>query len=208
MHDRFLRLVGAEYTRRAVLKGGAGAVAALGGVLFGAGFRFANEVLAANAGDVDVLNFALGLEHVENALYQKANMSGKLGGMAADMLRTWGGYEQAHVDALTKAIRDAGGSPVAPGMYTFPSGMLDTQDGILQFVSTLEETVVGAYTGVANKLEDKGLLALAASIVQVEERLRALARSLLGDKHPIPSPLSAVFTADEVGARIKPLVAP
>jgi hypothetical protein len=215
MHERYLRLVTTEFDRRTLFKGAAGAAGsatalAMGGDgLFNLGFRYAQTALAQAAPtDPDILNFALGLEHLENELYKQIVAGGKATGMAADMIKLWGGYEQAHVDALTKAVGDLGGKPIGPGKYTFPAGMLDTQEHILDFLSTVESTVVGAYTGAANKLRDKGLLAFAGSIVQVEERQRALCRLLVGDKHPIPLPLSALLTADQVNAQVKPFISP
>ncbi len=214
MYGGYLRLVGIEFTRRAVLKGAAGVMgtavgaAAGGDRLFGIGMRFAAGVLAADAGDLDILNFALGLEHLENALFRQINAGGKLTGVPADMAKAWGGHEQAHVDALTKAVGDGGGKPVGPSTYSFPAGMLDTQENIFKFLVTVESIGVGAYTGAANALKDKGLLAVAGSIVQVEARHTALSRLLSGDKKPLPVPLSRVLTADEVSAQIKPFVTP
>lgn len=213
MHDDYLRLVSVEYRRRTILKGALGAMAATGGLamfgdaLVGAGSRFAQAVLAADASDVDILNFALGLEHLENEIYRQINAGGKLTAPAADLAKAFGGHEQAHVAALTKAIADAGGTPVGPGRYNFPAGSLDTQDNIFRFLAMVETTGVGAYTGAASKLKDKALLATAGSIVQVASRHAALSRLLSGDKKPIPAPLSAVFNQDEVNAQVKPLVA-
>lgn len=213
MHDDYLGLVSVAYRRRTILKGGLGAMAAVGGIvmsgegLFRDGSRFAQAALAADAGDVDILNFALGLEHLENELYKQVNAGGKLTGPAADLARAFGGHEQAHVDALITAIRQASGTPVGPGKYNFPSGSLDTQDNTFRLLATVETIGVGAYTGAANKLKDKALLAAAGSIVQVAARHAALSRLLSGDKRPVPAPLSAMFTQDEVNAQVKPLVA-
>jgi hypothetical protein len=214
MHDDCLALVNTAYARRSVLKAALGAMGAAAGTamggdrLFGVGFRLAQDALAADAGDVDILNFALSLEQLEDALYNQIGAGGKVAGMAADMVKLWGGYERAHVDAMTKAVADMGGKPVVPGKYTFPQGMLDTQEHVLDFLSMVESTVVGAYTGAANKLRDKDILAFVGSIVQVEERQRALCRLLLGDKHPIPLPLSALLPADQVNAQFRPFISP
>jgi hypothetical protein len=212
MLDRYFRLLTADCNRRAVLKG---AVAAVGAVscnatcddrLFAIGYRFAQNVLAADTGDVAILNFALGLEHLENELYKQINAGGKVTGVPADMTKLWGNHEQSHVDALTKAVSDMGGKPVGSATYTFPAGMLTGQADTFRFLANVETIGVGAYTGAANKLQDKNLLAIAGSIVQVAARHAALSRLLSGDKKPIPAPLSAVFTADEVAAQIKPFV--
>ena len=106
--------------------------------------------------------------------------------MPADMTKLWGSHEQSHVDALTKAVSDMGGKPVGSATYTFPAGMLTGQADTFRFLANVETIGVGAYTGAANKLQDKNLLAVAGSIVQVAARHAALSRLLSGDKKPIP----------------------
>jgi hypothetical protein len=211
MQDRYLRLVTTEFNRRTLFKGAAGAVGAAGALamggnnLFNLGFGYAQSVLAATMGDLDILNFALGLEHLENVMYQQIVASGKLTGEAADLAKMFGSYEQAHVDALTKALQGANYANIAKqGTYKFPA--FDTQDNILKFLNTVEPVGVGAYTGAANKLTDKSLLGVAGAIVQVEARQLAITMSLAGNKTPVASALSESFTTDEVNAKVKPLI--
>ena len=211
MQDRYLRLVTTEFNRRTLFKGAAGAVGAAsalamgGNNLFNLGFGYAQSVLAATSGDLDILNFALGLEHLENVMYQQINASGKLTGEASDLAKMFGSFEQAHVDALTKALQGANYANIAKqGTYKFPT--FDTQDNILKFLNTVEPVGVGAYTGAANKLTDKSLLSVAGSIVQVEARQLAITMALSGNKMPVPMALSENFTADEVNAKVKPLI--
>jgi hypothetical protein len=211
MQDRYLRLVTTEFNRRTLFKGAAGAVGAAGALamggnnLFNLGFGYAQSVLAATSGDLDILNFALGLEHLENVMYQQINASGKLTGEASDLAKMFGSFEQAHVDALTKALQGANYANIAKqGTYKFPT--FDTQDNILKFLNTVEPVGVGAYTGAANKLTDKSLLSVAGSIVQVEARQLAITMALSGNKMPVPMALSENFTADEVNAKVKPLI--
>ena len=211
MQDRYLRLVTTEFNRRTLFKGAAGAVGAAsalamgGNNLFNLGFGYAQSVLAATMGDLDILNFALGLEHLENIMYQQIVASGKLTGEAADLAKMFGSFEQAHVDALTKALQGANYANIAKqGTYKFPT--FDTQDNILKFLNTVEPVGVGAYTGAANKLTDKSLLGVAGSIVQVEARQLAITMALAGNKMPVPSALSENFTTDEVNTKVKPLI--
>ena len=123
-----------------------------------------------------------------------------------DLAKMFGSFEQAHVDALTKALTDAKYANIAKeGKYNFPA--FDTQDNILKFLNTVEPVGVGAYTGAANKLTDKSLLGVAGSIVQVEARQLAITMALAGNKMPVSGALSESFTADEVNAKVKPLIA-
>jgi hypothetical protein len=213
MQDRYLRLVTTEFNRRTLFKGAAGAVGAAGALamggnnLFNLGFGYAQSVLAATMGDLDILNFALGLEHLENVMYQQINASGKLTGEASDLAKMFGSFEQAHVDALTKALQGANYANIAKqGTYKFPDFKTQTEAQVLMFLNTVEPVGVGAYTGAANKLTDKSLLGVAGSIVQVEARQLAITMALSGNKMPVPSALSENFTADEVNAKVKPLI--
>jgi Ferritin-like domain len=210
MHQRYLQLLTTEFNRRSLFKGAAGVAGVTAGIamrgdgLFSLGWQFAQTALAQSS-DLDILNFALGLEHLENVMYRQINASGKLTGEAADIAKTFGSYEQAHVDAITKALTDAKYANIAKeGKYNFPA--FDTQDNILKFLNTVEPVGVGAYTGAANLLKDKGILSVAGAIVQVEARQLAITQALAGNKTPVSGALSEVFTVDEVTAKVKPLI--
>jgi hypothetical protein len=211
MHDRYLRLLTTEFNRRTLFKGAAGAAGATAGLamhgdrFFALGWQFAQTALAQSS-DLDILNFALGLEHLENVMYRQINASGKLSGEAADISKMFGSFEQAHVDALNKALTDAKYANIAKeGKYNFPA--FDTQDNILKFLNTVEPVGVGAYTGAANMLKDKSLLSVAGAIVQVEARQLAVTQALAGIKPPVSGPLSENFTVDQVNTKVKPLIA-
>src|SRR6476469_657759 len=47
--------------------------------------------------DLDVVQFALTLEHLEDAAYRAANASGLLKGTVADYFKAFGEHEHAHV---------------------------------------------------------------------------------------------------------------
>lgn len=213
MHDRYLRLVTTEFNRRTLFKGAAGAVGAAsalamgGNNLFNLGFGYTQSVLAATMGDLDILNFALGLEHLENVMYKQIVASGKLTGEASALAKMFGSFEQAHVDALTKALTDAKYANIAKeGTYKFPDFKTQSEADILKFLNTVEPVGVGAYTGAANKLTDKSLLSVAGAIVQVEARQLAITMALAGNTMPVSGPLSENFTADQVNTKVKPLI--
>lgn len=159
--------------------------------------------------DLEVLNYALTLEHLEDTFYRTVNASGKLQGNAAKYLQIIGAHEKAHVDALTAAISKAGGTPVKElARYNFGAvGDLNTQDGILKVSSILEAEGVKAYDGAAREIMDKGILAVAGSIVQVEARHVAIVRALMNpNASPVPASFESLSTPQEVLDFIKPVI--
>ena len=130
--------------------------------------------------DIEVLNYALTLEHLENEAYKVINASGKLTGKNVPYLKVIGAHEQAHVDGLTAAISKAGATPVkVRKSYNFGLlGDLTTEAGILKVAQKFEELGVAAYNGAGIEIMDKGILGTAGSIVQVEARHTGLLRAL------------------------------
>lgn len=214
MHDRYLRLITTEFNRRTLFKGAAGAVGAAsalamgGDRLFNLGFQYSQTAVAQAAlTDPDILNFALGLEHLENVMYKQINASGKLTGEAADIAKMFGSFEQEHVDALTAALTGLKYANIAKeGTYKFPDFKTQSADDILKFLNVVEPVGVGAYTGAAKLLKDKSVLSTAGAIVQVEARQLAITQALAGNKTPVSGPLSENFSVDEVTAKVKPLL--
>lgn len=159
--------------------------------------------------DLEVLNYALTLEHLEDNFYRTANASGKLQGNAAKYFAIIGAHEKAHVDALTAAIKQAGGNPVAElPKYNFSVlGDMNTMDGILKIASVLEPTGVKAYDGAAREIVDKKILAVAGSIVQVEARHAAAIRALINpNASPVPQGFESKATPQEILDTIKPII--
>jgi len=77
--------------------------------------------------DVDVLNYALTLEHLEYAFYRDGvgmftfGMDA-FGNSINDLLNQIGAHEKAHVDTLTTVITSLKGTPVAEAKYDFGYG--------------------------------------------------------------------------------------
>ncbi|HEX2282815.1 MAG TPA: ferritin-like domain-containing protein [Thermomicrobiales bacterium] len=148
--------------------------------------------------DVDVLNYALTLEHLEAAFYRLTNDFDlgvdPFGNSINDWLTLAGEQEAAHVVTLTEVITQLGGEPVAEATYDF--GVADSQ-GFLATAATLENVGVAAYDGAGQFLQSQDLLTAAGSIVAVEARHAAYLNLLTGTS-PFPAATETPMTPDEV----------
>jgi hypothetical protein len=169
-------------TRSAFILRGALAAGAVYGT--GAVAPFVSQAFAAGeSGDVEILNFALTLEYLEADFYNVKGKQVGLSGQARAYAKQFGAQEADHVTALTAAIKELGGNPVAKPTFVFPASSEKT---FLSLASTLENTGVGAYNGAGPSLTNKKVLASAGSIVQIEAR-HAAAIDLLIGKSPTPN---------------------
>jgi hypothetical protein len=129
--------------------------------------------------DLDILNYALTLEHLEDMMYQQAVASGALSGRALQLAQEFGAAEHQHAVTLTSVISQMGGTPVAArASYNFPA--FSDQASTLSFLIKIEDTGVGAYLGQVGSIQSGSLLAAAASIYAVEALHTAALRTLVG----------------------------
>jgi hypothetical protein len=129
--------------------------------------------------DLDILNYALTLEHLEDMMYQQAVAGGALSGRALQLAQEFGAAEHQHVVTLTSVISQLGGTPVAArASYNFPA--FSDQASTLSFLITIEDTGVGAYLGQVANIQSGALLGAAASILPVEALHTAALRTLVG----------------------------
>ena len=157
--------------------------------------------------DVDILNYALTLEHLETAMYREAIASGKLSGQALEYARAFGAEEAAHVDAIAATITKLGGTPVkARASYKFPA--FDTQANIMTFISLIEDTGVGAYLGQVGSVKSAEVLGAAASIYAVEALHTAAIRTHLGRDANPNGAFEKPLTDAQVLAAAGPLLGP
>jgi hypothetical protein len=181
-----------------ILKGALAAGAAYGA---SAVAPFVGSALAASP-DVDILNFALTLEYLETAFYEKGKTVG-LSGQAKSLAKSFGDEEAEHVAALMKAITASGGKPVKKPTFDFP---VKDQKSFLKLAYVLENTGVGAYNGAGPSLQSKALLAAAGSIVQIEARHAASIALLTGMSITPNGAFDKPLTKKQVLAAAGPLI--
>ena len=160
---------------------------------------------------VDVLNYALTLEHLEYAFYRDGleEFSADdftFAGYAANVYEWFGiirDHEQEHVDTITQVITDLNGEPVAEAEYDF--GYTDLA-GFIGVAQVLENTGVSAYQGAAQFLIDEDeLLTAALTIHGVEARHAAYLNGLQGES-PFPEAVNPTLTPEEVLAAAGPFI--
>jgi hypothetical protein len=157
---------------------------------------FVSRALAQD-GDVEILQFALTLEYLEQAFYAKGLRT--VSGLSSDtkkLATEIRDNETAHVDALTKAIKSVGGKPVAAPEVDFGDAY-KSEKGFLKLAQTFEDTGVSAYNGAGPAIGSPDILAAAGSIVQVEARHAALIRLANGDT-PAPNAFDEALEKDAV----------
>ena len=152
-------------------------------------------------GPVDVLNYALTLEHLEYAFYRDGIGLFDFGtdgfGQSINTnLAAIRDHEAGHVATLTEVVTSLGGTPVAEQAYNFTDAYASI-DGFLATAAALENTGVSAYDGAGQFITDPELLTAAGSIVAVEAR-HASYLNLITDESPFPAAFETPLTMDEV----------
>ncbi len=198
-------------SRRGVLKGSV-AVSAAAFVATTLGTSLTTESVSAAApldSDLEILNYALTLEHLESAAYKAINGSGILSGRAATYFQAFGAHETAHVDALIATIKQLGGTPVQPMNYNFSSVPKDAA-GVVAFFQTVESVGASAYLGAAGSIKNPDVLEAALSIHAVEaEHASALADLVApGSDLFAPEAFATPRTPDQVMQIVAPFFAP
>ena len=197
---RFLKMVG-----------GAGGAAAFGVFLAACGSdkkkTTSSQGAAAGSvgtrGDVEILNYALTLEHVETAFYKAVVASGLFKGAQAATIKKFGDQEAEHVDALTAAVRKFGGTPAAAPKTKFP---LTSAGAVLDLAATVENLGAAAYLGQAARIQSKEALAAALAIHSVEARHAAALNTLLGRSIVPDGAFAKPASMEEVLPKVKPFI--
>jgi rubrerythrin len=179
-------------SRRHLLRGdGTATLSAVAvSLLAGCDSMAASQPMASNpAGDVDILNSALGLEYQAIAAYQVGAESGLLQKPVLDLAVQFQSDHKQHAQLLSSTISKLGGTPVMakrPADYKFPVETLKTQADVLRFAANLEKGAASAYLGAVPAFANKDLSKAAASVLGDETMHWAVLRNALGE-NPVPN---------------------
>ena len=153
--------------------------------------------------DVDVLNYALTLENLEDAFYREAldefdeedfvesdalaEFDEEARYEVYDAVVVAGEHESTHVDVLTQVVQLLGGDPAMEMEYDFG---FESVGDVLELAQVVENTGVAAYAGAAPYIESPDLVSAAVSIHSVEARHAAVFNRVNGDS-PFPDAFDA-----------------
>ena len=161
--------------------------------------------------DLDILNYALTLEHLEATYYsefleeysEKEVERSEAARVFADPSSRFStcqkveevrDHEEAHVEALTQTIKDLGGEPVEPAEYEFP---YESIEEFFTLSATIEAVGVSAYAGAAPLIENDDLIPPALSIHSVEARHTSYF-NVLNTTNPFPEAFDEPRSMEEV----------
>ena len=148
----------------------------------------------ADTGDVEIVNYALTLEHLEAAFYQQVIDSGQIKDQqVADLAMRIGENEQEHVDALTATVEQLGGKPAEAPKTNFDKVLEGGPEVIIKTAATVENVGAAAYLGQAAKIKSPDILAAALSIHTVEARHAAAVNQLAGIDFKGPDPYTGTI---------------
>jgi rubrerythrin len=177
-----------DLLRRGLIGGGAAVAASSIPLLLGV----RKAVAASGDGDAAVLTSAIGLEQVAVYCYDAALASGALVPAVRPVVKLFRDQEQEHVDALTAALKQLGGTPpkkptsVAQVDRALGGVGIDTtleqlrsQTDIAMFAIELENAAIGAYYDAHRKLRAARLLMAGAQIMANEGQHITVLRALV-----------------------------
>lgn len=195
------------YSRRNLLKFSSNLIAAgipaiVAGTLNKA---LAQTTTAPSQAAIDVANFALTLEYLEDEFYRTGlSTAGLVPSSDMAVISQISKHETAHVALLKAALMTAA---VAKPTFKFPAGTFTSYATFLATARALEDTGVQAYKGQAPVLiNDKSILAVALQIHSVEARHASEVRRMLGLKGWVSDTTNTTFMQGTVNLKTLPNV--
>jgi hypothetical protein len=137
------------------------ALAVFGPVLMGTMIRAAE---AATPDDIALFNGAIPLENAAVKAYSDAAGLNLLSPPVLAIAKGFMGDHKAHADALSAAVKAAGGTP-ATTTAQIPYPSLNSEADILMFAEKIERMAATAYLTDIGKLSDPALSKIMASIL-------------------------------------------
>ncbi|KAG7528200.1 hypothetical protein FFLO_06344 [Filobasidium floriforme] len=145
---------------------------------------------ASSIDDTTILNYALTLEHLENAFYRDALAQFDAAAFESAGFPAWvrgrfsqiAEHEASHVAVLSGALGDAA---VQACEYTFP---YTDPKSFAALSAVIENVGVSAYVGAAASIMDKTYLTVAGSILTTEARHQAWVSSAVNQAEPWSGP--------------------
>lgn len=187
------RITRAQACRAAAL----GASLVGGGALLSGSLRSGATAAPSGGRDVDILNFLLLIEFVQEGFYADAVKRGALSGELEKFAKTVGPQEREHVALLQRRLGSRAIDRPALDFGDTTASAAAFRDTALE----LEETGAAAYIGEGPSLSHD-VVADAARIVAVEARQAAWIRNLAGE-NPAPRAADPPQSAADVMATLR-----
>ncbi len=159
---------------------------------------------ASATGDVAILNYALTLEYLETAFYEKVIAASLFKGSLASLIKDFGRQEASHVAALKAAVMKLGGTPAAQPTARFP---IENAAQVAQLAYTVENLGAAAYLGQAAAIKSPEVLASALAIHSVEARHAATLATLVKKSITPDGAFAKPADMSTVLAAVKPFLA-
>ena len=157
--------------------------------------------------DLEIVQYALTLEHLETDFYNAVIDAGVITDMAlAETAKLIRDNEQEHVDALTGTVKELGGKPQRP-KTNFDAVLEGGPEKVLETAATVENLGAAAYLGQAGRIKSKEILAAALAIHSVEGRHAAALNSVVGKTIVPDGAFAKPASMEEVLPKVKPFLA-
>ena len=166
------------------------------------------EKKAASGGDLEIVQYALTLEHLETDFYN-AVIDSDVKPPSRALARTIvmiRDNEQEHVDALTATVEQLGGKPKRP-KTNFDAVIAGGATKILETAAVVENLGAAAYLGQAGRIQSKEVLAAALAIHSVEGRHAAALNTVVGKTIVPDGAFAKPASMEEVLPQVKPFLA-